>query len=137
MLTLLTSKLRRRAAITLAVLYSLFAMMPPVALAAVNSLTTPSIFGENHNKTRVHLHTDGISHDHSDHGAPHEHPGHADGKATNCCGLFSLSAIGADVEVLLDRESRGRILVALADAGVKDRSPDRLYRPPISSPLSF
>src|SRR5687767_13767650 len=100
-------RMRWRAALSLAVLYSICILMPSAALAAANA--APHCFTEKNHQAGHLPGTTGDSHEHAD-GFKHEHAGtpahdrdgdarhsHHDGdrKADGggCCGLFCITAI--------------------------------------------
>jgi hypothetical protein len=141
MLTLLTRRLRFRAALALAALYALCVLVPHAALALGGALghclTDVSPAHVHQPAATTHVHADGTVHTHAKH-AEHEPAGdtakheHGDHKPTaNCCGVFCLSAMAQDVPMKLGPDHVGATLVADIPETLSGRAPGRINRPPI------
>lgn len=141
----LTKKLRKRAAILIAVAYAFCVMAPAAALAVVNSPTVFHCIGAltaksapAHQQSAAHTHADGSAHQHEqdahDHGAAPDHHSNKDGKADtgSCCGLFCVSAIAQDPGVTFGVTSLATTSVAALANGLNGRAPCPLHRPPIA-----
>jgi hypothetical protein len=75
---------------------------------------------------QAHVHHDGTS---------HKHPAadHSDGKAASeCCGVFCLTALPALLADLVSGPVFTSLLFAMAPPDRAGRGPDLLYRPPIT-----
>jgi hypothetical protein len=85
----------------------------------------------------VHQHDGGKAHLHED-GTGHEHSKAPDGKASDgqCCGLICLSALPASICEIQTPALAAMVSVSAHQEDVAGKTPDRLYRPPIS-PLSL
>ena len=138
-LTLLTRRLRGRAAILLAIVYAFCVAAAPAAVASVAGPQAPQgVSDAHHVMVKAHAHADANAHHHPDQGMPHDHPDHGDGNGHpgNCCGLLCLTVLGVDVAVSFDHQICGSTIALVVDDGLGSRGPDRLYRPPIA-PLSL
>ncbi len=92
---------------------------------------------ESHHIAAAHVHADGTVHTHAAAADQQDSEGSTDqsGHAQNCCGLACLSAIAPVIQVYsVDHVRFTTVAVLIADK-VAGRSPDRLYRPPISLSL--
>jgi len=54
-----------------------------------------------------------------------------EGKAANCCGLFSLVAVAGESSLILGPSSSASKLLPLALEALSGRGPERINRPPI------
>jgi hypothetical protein len=125
MLTTLTTGLSFRLAIVLAALGALCFVMPPAALA----------FGHGDHTADCLAHADMVNHgvvkpagvnDHAHHSAP------AGSHQMNCCGLFCLSALPAEIGEVFSGIVRGPALLPTLELHLPSQSPERPDRPPIS-----
>jgi len=140
MLTVLTKKLRVRAAITLAALYAFCLAAPPVALAFVDGATAAHCLFDDHGIAKpheaavaAHVHADGTAHRHHDAGAPHQSSkSDGDDYPATCCGLFCLTALTANPEAALAVTVRHSSIFSVSFEELVGRGPDRINRPPIS-----
>jgi hypothetical protein len=136
----ISKSVRVRAASMIVALYTFCLVAPSVAFAldAAHCLTDDN----HHRAASTHVHADGTVHVHAA-GAAHEHATATDqqdqegatdqtGHMQNCCGLACVSAIAPVVQAdLFDQVRFTTVAVLIADE-VPGRSPDQLYRPPIS-----
>jgi hypothetical protein len=126
MLIFLTTGLRFRLAILLTALAALCFVMPPAALA----------FGHGEQTAHCLSHADMV-----DHGAIKgatanhhaNHPAPADSHQTNCCGLFCLSALPAEIGEIVEGIAIGSALSPAPEPHLVSQSPKRPDKPPISS----
>ena len=137
MLTLLTRKLRFRAAIALAALYAFCVLAPHAALAlggALGHCLTEVSAAHVHEPAAVtHVHADGTmhthakpaGHSHSD-TAKHEPKGGDHKSPANCCGVFCLSAMAEDTFVKLAPDHVGAVLIADVPETLSGRAPGRI-----------
>src|SRR6266511_2313913 len=141
MLMWLTRAARSRVASAVALLYLLCVLAPAAAFAigdasrVVNCLTD-----DNHGLRSAHVHyqhDSGKAHVHED-GAGHEHTKIPDGKSSDaqCCGLICLSALPASISEVQTPALPAMVAASANQEDVAGKTPDRLYRPPIS-PLSL
>ena len=145
MLIRLTRAVRRRTASIVALLYMLCVLAPAAAFAfGDGTRAAHCLTDDNHGLQPVHVHEHdghehggGKAHIHDD-GTSHEHSPAPAGKSSDaqCCGLVCLSALPASV-----LEVQAPVLPAMTaasanQADVTGRTPERLYRAPIS-PLSL
>jgi hypothetical protein len=143
MLARLGKTMRWKAALTLAVLYALSFLVPPVAFAVsggpAHCLTdtgSAHVHESIAKPVQSHAHGDGASHshgahDHADDGIAHDHADGSGKSATNCCGLFCVSAMAhASPEFATSPVVSTQMVAVLADV-LTDRGPDRMNRPPI------
>jgi hypothetical protein len=144
MLSMPAKAFRAKAAIVLAALYALCILAPSLALALSNNPTIAHCLTEDHvgihdHGGKVDVHADGTEHLHHGDAAAHRHhddgaaPKHRgdDGKAANCCGLFSLVAVAGEPILLLGPSSAASKLLPLAPEALSGRDPERINRPPI------
>ncbi len=121
-----------------ALLYLLCVLAPAAAFAigeasrVVNCLTD-----DNHGLRSAHVHHQheaGKPHHHED-GTGHEHAKIPDGKSSDgqCCGLICLSALPASISEVQTPALPAMVAVSANQEDVAGKTPDRLYRPPISS----
>jgi len=142
MLTLLTRRLRFRAAFALAALYAFCVLAPHAALAFGGALghCLTDLSAHLHKRPAVtHLHADGSVHTHAKHAAHKQAddtakhaPQKSDHKSpANCCGLFCLSAMAEDAPVKLGPDYVGAALIADIPETLSGCAPGRINRPPI------
>jgi hypothetical protein len=149
MLSVATRSFRIRAAIALAALYALCILAPSAAFALSGNASAAHCLIEDHATADVHaamahgqMHHDGM-HMHAD-GTSHAHakasqteptkpnaPAHKSSSG-DCCGLLSVSALPAAAFEVQAPALPAMIIVATNREAVTGKSPDRLYRPPIS-----
>jgi hypothetical protein len=143
MLMGLTRAARSRVASAVALLY-LFCVLAPAAAFAfgdgarlVNCLTDDNHGLRSAHVHHVHQHDGGNAHVHAD-GTSHEHSKAPDGKFSDgqCCGLICLSALPASISEVQTPALPAMVAVSANQEDIAGKTPDRLYRPPIS-PLSF
>jgi hypothetical protein len=124
MLTAFTTGLRFRLAVSLAAFAALCFVAPPAVMA----------FGHGTNTAHCLTHADVVDHGsteaqgmkhHGDHSAP------AGDHQISCCGLFCLSALTADGDVI-DRIDAHPALSPSIQATFVGRVPERADRPPIT-----
>jgi hypothetical protein len=148
MLIRLTRKARFRVASALAFLYLLCVLAPAAAFAfgdgsrAAHCLTDDNhslrpahVHEHNGNKHEGHKHDGGTVHVHAD-GSSHEHSKAPGGKSSDgqCCGLACLSALPASLSEVVTPALPAMVAVSVDEEDIAGNPPDRLYRPPISSP---
>jgi hypothetical protein len=124
MLTALTTGLRFRLVILLAVFAALCFVAPPAVLA----------FGHGKNTVDCLAHADMVDHGSSHaHGTkPHgDHSSPSGNHQPSCCGLFCLSALAVD-SGSIDPIAAGSVPLPVRETRVFSRVPERLDRPPIS-----
>jgi hypothetical protein len=158
MLIRLTRTARCRVAGAVAFLYLLCVLAPAAAFAfgdgsrAAHCLTDdnhglrPTLVHEHnghkhdghkhddHNNA-LHEHDGGNAHVHHD-GTSHEHSKAPGGKSSDgqCCGLACLSALPAGFSEVETPAIPAMVAVSVDEESITGNPPDRLYRPPISSP---
>jgi hypothetical protein len=140
MLIRLTKAMRSRVASMLALLYMLCVLAPVAAFAfGDGSRAAHCLTDDNHGlrSAHVHKHEGGTVHVHED-GTSHEHSKAPDGKNSDgqCCGLVCLSALPASISQVETPVLPALVAVSANQEDVAGKTPDRLYRPPIS-PLSL
>src|SRR5574340_818952 len=125
MLASLTKRWRLRAAIVLAAAYAM-CLLAPTAVFAFSSVPGPAhcLTDDNHGLALVHDHQNGSTH--------HDDGGRADDHASQCCGLFCLSAISPDVAFAAEPQGVLAALLALPPAALTGLASDRIDRPPRS-----
>lgn len=140
MLRRMSKGVRLRAAGALVALYSLCLVVPhglclvvPPAALALGS-TAHGVTDQSHQVAAAHVHADGAVHTHAAAADQQDPDGSTDqtGHARSCCGLACLSAIAPVIQVYSVDQVRFTAVAALIADKVAGRSPDRLYRPPIS-----
>jgi len=142
MLMGLTRAARSRVASAVALLYPFCVLAPAAAFAfgdgarVVNCLTDDNHGLRSAHVHHVHQHDGGNAHVHAD--ASHEHSKAPDGKVSDgqCCGLICLSALPASISEVQTPALPAMVAVSAKQEDIAGKTPDRLYRPPIS-PLSF
>ncbi|MDO8878436.1 MAG: hypothetical protein Q7V40_20355 [Pseudolabrys sp.] len=136
----LTRKLRKRAAILIAVAYAFCVMAPAAALAAVNSPTvfhclaaTGGMAKAAEHDSAAHAHADAAAHQHEQSSAP-DHHSSKDGMAdtASCCGLFCVSALTHDPGLTFGLSAPASSSVTALANGLSGRAPGPLHRPPIA-----
>jgi hypothetical protein len=143
MLISLTRAARFRVASAVALLYMLCVLAPAAAFAfGDGSRAAHCLTDDNHGLRSAHVHEHnghehdgGKAHVHED-GTSHEHSKAPGGKSTEgqCCGLACLSALPATVSEVEAPALPAMIAVSAHQEDVAGKTPDRLYRPPISPP---
>lgn len=129
MLGWLTRKRRWRVASLLVALYAL-CLVTPTAVMAVGQGAIPAhcLTDDHHIAGAVHMHQDGSTHHHS--GSKQDDGDHA-GK---CCGLFSVSAIAPDLDIVVAPREPAPQQPSLTANDLTGRGSDRIDRPPRSRP---
>lgn len=125
MLTALTTGLRFRLAILLAVFAALCFVAPPAVLA----------FGHGKNTVDCLAHADMVDHGNSHaHGTkPHgDHSSPAGNHQPSCCGLLCLSALAADSGNVIDHTDARSTPFPALEPSLLSRVTERLDRPPIA-----
>lgn len=135
MLSVLTRKMRLKAAVFLAALYALTVMAPHMAVAVtgpggyVHCLTQESS-GHDHSAPSSHKHADGSEHSHAgDASLPDSKE--SQGPAAACCGLFSVTALTSEPRVVLPALQVASRIFPFPSNGVDGQGPGRIIRPPI------
>src|ERR1700731_3244833 len=138
MLSWLTTRVRSYGVITLAALYALCVIMPPVA-SAFPSGSAPSHCptDDHHGVVRdgIHVHTlgDGAINKHAENKHADSMNG-GDGKqnchAGACCGLFCCAAITGDSGATVVQLVHASLLFGALDERLAGREPKRIGRPP-------
>jgi hypothetical protein len=131
MLLWLTKKLRKRAALVLAVLYASCVVTPPIALSFTDGASAAHCLADDHHGTDVqHMH--GPTHIHDSGNVPSKGTHDDRGTANNCCGLFCVTA-GAIPSLPVITEPGHTIAMSVSLDGVlASRASDRIDRPPRS-----
>lgn len=136
----LTTNLRRRAAILIAVAYAFCVVIPAAALAFGDS---PTVFHCLQDKNGMenaakhgrmsHAHGDGAIQQHAQSSVP-DHHSDQDGKADagNCCGLFCVSALAHSPSLTFGVVAPASPSVPEIANGLTGRAPGPLHRPPIA-----
>src|SRR6266404_7019611 len=111
----LTKTLRVKAAIVLAVLYVLCILAPAVAFAlsdnpAVAHCLTEGHVGVHDHGSKVHVHADGIAHQHGHDGAVPPSGDNEKSRVAACCSLFSVVAISGESSLNLGLYSPASIV---------------------------
>jgi hypothetical protein len=139
MMSWFTKRFRFKAALALAALYVFCVLAPHAAFALADAAAAAHCLNENrghvhqHDGTTAHVHADGVAHQHSKGGAPHDDADADDKTAhTNCCGLFCLSALANAFPPALLAPSPSMSVEPSTDRGLASRGPDRINRPPIA-----
>jgi hypothetical protein len=144
MLSIPAKAFRSKAAIVLTAVYALCILAPSMAFAFSNNSTIAHCLTEDHvgihdHGGKIHVHADGTAHRHHDEGAAHRHHdegavqkhGGDEGKAANCCGLFSLVAVAGEPSLILGPSSGASKLLPVPPEALSGRGPERINRPPI------
>ena len=139
MLVRLTKTIRTPAAGVLTVFY-VFCLLAPVAAFGFGdgSRAAHCLSDDHHHPQSIYVHEhDGKAHVHKD-GTSHEHSNAPDGKSSDgqCCGLVCLSALPASISEVQTSALAAMVAASGNQEDVAGKTPDRLYRPPIS-PLSL
>jgi hypothetical protein len=125
MLTALRTGLRFRLAILLSAIAVFCFIMPPAAVA----------FGHGERTAHCLTHADMIDHGVAKGASADEHAGHSTPDSThqmNCCGLFCLSALPAEIGEVIGGISTGPALFLTSEPRLLSQSPERPDRPPNS-----
>jgi hypothetical protein len=124
MLSTLTTGLSFKLAIVLAALAALCFVMPPAALA----------FGHGEHTADCLAHADRVNHGVAKHAGVDDHSNHSAPTGShqmNCCGLFCLSALPAEIGEVIAGIVLGPALSPTPVPHFPSRSPERPDRPPI------
>jgi hypothetical protein len=127
MLGSITSPWRRRATSLLVVLYALCLTAPTAAIALSNGAAPAHCLTDDHHGVgSAQTHENGSSHHHS--GARDD--GHD--QPAKCCGLFCLSAIAPDADLIAAQRAPLTHLASRISNSLSGRGSDRIDRPPRS-----
>jgi hypothetical protein len=138
---------RRKAGLSLALLYAFCILLPTVAFSASGApahCLTQADAAHMHKRVAesvAHVHGEGAAHSHGADASAH---GHADAaaprndadtgsgtRASNCCGLFCITGLSLEFPQFVSTfVQRTHAVAALADVLI-GRAPDRINRPPI------
>jgi hypothetical protein len=78
---------------------------------------------------QAHVHTDGTTHHHD--GTQHPAPSRNGSDPAACCGLFGLTAMAVDPQLVLGAPSRHASIPPVSFEELTGCGPDRINRPPI------
>ena len=136
MLSLLTKTSRAKVAIVAAALYTLCILAPSAAFAfstnpSVAHCLTEGHVGVHDHGGKVHVHADGIAHQHGHDGAVPPSGDNEKSRVATCCSLFSVVAISGEPGVGLGPYSPASIVSPILVDALSGRGPDRIDRPPI------
>jgi hypothetical protein len=135
----LAKNLRRRAAILIAVAYAFCVLAPsgalafaanPAALHCMDGLQAASPPTASHGAE--HDHADGVEHQHGQSQAPDHHSNKDGNPASNCCGLFCVSALAHDPGLTFGLFVPESATASAVITGLIGRAPSPLHRPPIT-----
>lgn len=135
MLSVLTRKMRRKAAVFLAVLCALMVLAPHVALA----ISGPGGYVHCLTQTKpAHAHSAVAAHHHVD-DAAHSHAGKdvvpdtddSQSPVAACCGLFAVVGMVSETRMLLPAPRLVSQILPFPSSGVEGQGPGRIIRPPI------
>jgi len=137
MLSALTKTCRAKAGTVLAVLYALCILAPSVAFAfsdnpAVAHCLTEGHVGPHDHGGKVHVHSDGIAHQHGHDGAVPPSGDNEKSRVAACCSLFSVVAISGGSSLNLGLYSPASIVPPILADALSGRGPERINRPPIA-----
>jgi hypothetical protein len=135
MLVGFTKVLRIRAALALALLYSICVLMPTAALAFGDAAKAANCLTDNHHYAAAKSHVHGAEghHQFDNDKSAHHPPADSRDKAPAagaCCGLICLSAIPAALSVVGNEPVRSPPKLAVLQQTVAGCGPKLLYRPP-------
>ena len=137
MLTGLTKALRLRSAAFLAVMYLICVLAPSAAFAFGDENLGAHCLTEADSGTHIHSKPDAGGHSHAGAGSSNDANQAADqdrddGKDQQCCGLFCVSSLSANVFPVEHPLLPSSPTTLLGAQGIEGNQPERLYRPPIS-----
>ena len=130
MVALFTNGWRRTLGALVVALYALCVMLPTAAVAASHFPVSEHCLGEHQHGVAGHHHVgERGMHEHA--GAAQDLPsGHEHGPGEKCCGLFGVTALAPDFQVVAVRLSRGSDLVVPRAASLLGSRGGRIDRPP-------
>jgi hypothetical protein len=112
-------------------LYALCVMLPTAAVAATHFPVSEHCLGEHHHGVGEHQHADADPVIRDNGGATHEEPaGHDHGQSEKCCGLFGVTALAPDFQVVAVRLTQSSDLVLARVESLLGSRGDRIDRPP-------
>ena len=137
MLTRLTKVLRLRSAAFLAVVYLICVLAPSAAFAFGDQNLGAHCLTEADSGTHIHSKADTGSPSHTNAALPNDanqagDQDRTDGKNQQCCGLFCVSSLSANVFPVEHPLLPSSPTTLLGAQGIEGNQPERLYRPPIS-----
>jgi hypothetical protein len=122
---------RRTLGVLVVALYALCVMLPTATVAASHFPVPEHCLGEHHHGVSEHLHPAGepAIHDHA--GTSQNEPiGHDHGQSEKCCGLFGVTALAQDFQVVAVRLTQGSNLVVAPAESLLGSRGNRIDRPP-------
>ena len=130
MVALFTNGWRRGLGALVVALYALCVMLPTAAVAASHSPVSEHCLGEHHHGLGEHQHSaEQAAHDHG--AASHDEPAdHDRGQSEKCCGLFGVTALAPDFQVVAVRLTQSSDLVVTRAENLLGSSDGRIDRPP-------
>jgi hypothetical protein len=130
MVALFTNGWRRTLGALVVALYALCVMLPTAAVAASHFPVSEHCLGEHHHGVAEH----GQSADQEAHHqgtASHDEPAdHEHGQSEKCCGLFGVTALAPDFQVVAVRLMQSSDLVVTRAESLLGSSDGRIDRPP-------
>src|SRR5262245_33987383 len=127
----LQKKLRVKAAFFVAMLYVFCVITPPIALAFTDRASAAHCLADDHHGTGAqHMH--GQKHVHDDGNVPGLGDHDDKGKTDNCCGLFCVTAGAIPSLPVITEPSHTITMKAGLDGVLRNRTSDRIDRPPRS-----
>ena len=137
MLSVLTKTSRAKVAIVAAALYTLCILAPAAAFAfsaspGVAHCLTEGHVGVHDHGGKVHVHADGIAHQHGHDGAVPPSGDNEKSRVVACCSLFSVVAISGEPGLSLGLYSPASIVPPILTDALSGRGPERINRPPIA-----
>lgn len=131
MVALFTKGWRRSLGALVVALYALFVVLPTAAVATSHSPVSAHCLGEHHHGVGEHQHADAAPAMHDHGGGSHEEPaGHEHGQTEKCCGLFGVTALAPDFQVVDVRLTQSSDLVVTRAESLLGSRGDRIDRPP-------
>ena len=124
-------RLRMRLAFTLAALYALCCIAPPVALALTDGDVAAHCLTDDHHGLNVQ-HEHGSMHMHDQGGSLGKSSDQNKEKSENCCGLFCVTAGAIPAVPALAEAHRATLMNVVLDSELGGRVTDRIDRPPRS-----
>lgn len=124
MVALITNSWRRTVGALVVALYALCVMLPAAAVAASPSPTTEHCLGEHHHAAAETALHEGA-------GAAHHEPAdHDHGQDEKCCGLFGVTALAPDFQVVAVRLTQSSALTMPLVGSLFGSRGARIDRPP-------
>jgi len=132
MVALFTKSWRRTLGALVVALYALCVMLPTAAVAASHSPVSEHCLGEHHHGLGEHRHSaEEAAHDHG--ATAHDEPAdHDHGQSEKCCGLFGVTALAPDFQVVAVQLTQPSCLTVTRAASLFGSRGDRIDRPPRS-----